>query len=202
MSINQRPTFWLVIVAMTFEMFTKMASGFIHRLVNLINGRLQSNFSHSCASSFFGGKISKTTTPSILSISNWESAAHSKAFFSSSLGDIYCSLPTVHRGNRIFSGSVSTLVPSTTQRKRNKKKDPHIVTSLCIPILCWKDEGHILLKVELRYADCRASLIQPLENRREIKWRPYKSMGNIRRRMCARVTHTFPPQNGSLSPPL
>jgi hypothetical protein len=97
-----------------------------------------------------------------------EKARHiQKPFFSSSLGDIYCSLPTVHRGNRIFSGSVSTLVPSTTERKRNKKKDPHIVTSLCIPILSWKYEGHILLKVELRYADCRASLIQPLENRRE-----------------------------------
>lgn len=134
---------------MTFEMFTKMASGFIHRLVNLINGRLQSNFSHSCASSFFGGKISTEDDDAFYSLHfKLRKRGTFKSF--SSLGDIYCSLPTVHRGNRIFSGSVSTLVPSTTERERNKKKDPHIVTSLCIPILSWKgeDEGHILLKVE------------------------------------------------------
>jgi hypothetical protein len=151
---------------MTFEMFTKMASGFIHRLVNLINGRLQSNFSHSCASSFFGGKISTEDDDAFYSL-------HFKLRKRGTFKSLFFLLPLVtFTAHFLLCIGVTAFLAvacqlSSLQQPKEKKKDPHIVTSLCIPILSWKYEGHILLKVELRYPDCRASLIQPLENRRE-----------------------------------
>lgn len=154
MSINQRPTFWLSSWQWHLKCSPNNGESWVHPQTREFNKRPSSiKFLPQSPSSFFGRvkmfRFLKTTTPSILSVSI-EKARHIQKLFLS-LGDIYCSLPTVH--SRVVAAFLAVACQLFNNPKR-KEKDPHIVTSLHS---YWagkgEDEGHILLKVELRYAD-------------------------------------------------